>query len=649
MRFILECDAESPRAVALLGWYQSLGLRERWLEVRAWTKESTLRDLREGGWRTTLALKAHPRTRRRHHAYKGHPAPDPAEVLPGHHRAWGGAGNVVWQALLEDDSAGVSFPQELLAAPVSTRAEWLARLEAYLGEAREEWSRWHDGPVWGLAGFGGSAHAYARAGMQALMVERANDDCDDLQTGLAFARGAARQHGIDWGVDLSLWWGPIHGCIEQMPAHYHVQVLLASWAAGATHYRLEGGDLWLDAAGKPTRIARELGPVIQFIDRLGPCDPSPAIAVVLPRDHAFMTGSAYDPAPVIGSYAKLRPDLPSHQIAAFFNEAFPGCTQERDPFPFGAYEVDDPPASPFALSCVTPRFSPRASDVHSARPTLPFGRFRSRDEAREWMLATGANPADYRALATTQWVDPIDVLTDDVLDSAAGAALLARYTEATLLGDIAMDDGRREVLRDAIHRGLNVTWHVGTFGPADAGLTGITLRGDLGTSQRVEHSGGHALESCMSFTDPVRFAKVERLAKKTNVIRRAMGEEPVVVCRAIGKGLLTSTLLPWGAGTDEWFLGDAQLGMNRGMLEAADLHTLSGHALLLCRAHVRDGEVLWVAANIESAPWLDEWSLALPSDDEEPLDEPLALGPHATVVLRPGPEGEPPEELLRFE
>ena len=44
---------------------------------------------------------------------------------------------------------------------------------------------------WGRAGFGASAHVMAELGLEMILLERANEDIEDLQTGIAFMRGAA--------------------------------------------------------------------------------------------------------------------------------------------------------------------------------------------------------------------------------------------------------------------------------------------------------------------------------------------------------------------------------------------------------------------------------------------------------------------------
>lgn len=627
MRFILECNPEHEAAPPLLDWFKGLGLADPWLEVRPWNAEDTLRRLRGAGWPLTISLKAHPRTRRRHYNYKESPVPDAAEAVRRHAAAAGGVDKVVWQALLEDDSSGVSISQEILSARVRSRREYLARLEQYLAEARAQWEA-HPGVVaWGLAGFSASAHAYARAGAQLVMVERANDDCDDLQTGMAFARGAARQHGVDWGADLSLWWGPIHGCIEKLPARFHAQTLLASWASGAGAWRLEGGDLWVDGTGRPTRVARELAPVIRAIDAMGRVDPGRGAAIILPRDNALINPSSYDPSPVSGTYARLEPDLAQWGMAAFFRAAFPGCAQERDPFPFGAYQTDDPPASPFALSCVTPQFSPSPSDVRDAKPPVPFGRFHGRDDARAHFESGSVDPAPFRPLGATRWTAPFDVLTDEVLDRPDAADFLAAYPVVLALGDCDLaPEGRQAALRGAAERGSRLFACAGTATPASEALFGVRFRGDLGMTQAWSSvAGGQRCD------EPLRFAIAEAADGETRLRAATASGAPLVVEKLHGRGSATLCLAPWGLADGAALCGAAMEQLER-LLRPLDRLAVDGSPLLAACGELEQGRSrVAVAANVESGPWTG--ALGHGGDPA-----PAAIAAHGALVLRDGRE-----------
>ena len=63
--------------------------------------------------------------------------------------------------------------------------------------------------------------------------------------GIAFARGACAQYGCNWGVDLSLWWGPIDGCVQNLNPSFHRRHLLIAHHAGAHTIAIEGVDILL--------------------------------------------------------------------------------------------------------------------------------------------------------------------------------------------------------------------------------------------------------------------------------------------------------------------------------------------------------------------------------------------------------------------
>jgi hypothetical protein len=57
-------------------------------------------------------------------------------------------------------------------------------------------------------------------------------------------------------------------------------------------------------------------------------------------------------------------------VEGLFSYYFPGNTLARQPFPFGAFADNyDPPASPFALSAITPKYAPSNAKVWSCVAT----------------------------------------------------------------------------------------------------------------------------------------------------------------------------------------------------------------------------------------------------------------------------------------
>jgi hypothetical protein len=69
-------------------------------------------------------------------------------------------------------------------------------------------------------------------------------------------------------------------------------------------------------------------------------------------------------------------------LEGIFGFLWPAIAFAPQPFPWGAYASNDPPASPFAMSSITPRYAPNPADVYYAPSPLPYGRFHDRDAAR---------------------------------------------------------------------------------------------------------------------------------------------------------------------------------------------------------------------------------------------------------------------------
>src|SRR5262249_30997218 len=56
-----------------------------------------------------------------------------------------------------------------------------------------------------VSGFTWSVHYAYEFGIDLAMLERNNDNLGDIQTGIAFTRGAATQYNRPWGIDISEW------------------------------------------------------------------------------------------------------------------------------------------------------------------------------------------------------------------------------------------------------------------------------------------------------------------------------------------------------------------------------------------------------------------------------------------------------------
>jgi len=389
--------------------------------------------------------------------------------------------------------------------------------------------------VWGMAGYARSAHDYARHGIDTIIVERANDDVEDLQTAIAFARGAARQYGKTWGIDLSLWWGVIYGGVPDLDPSLFTRHLWIAWLSGARVLRIEGGMMHYGPSG-PGAVARAIDAFGSLARDLDPGTPDVPVAVILAEDHGWMTPPYWRTISTAWSYARIPYRQGDRGIDGFFLYAFPGANYAMDPYPAGAYAVNDPPATPFALSCVTPEFAPRPDDVYNAEPPIPFGRFTSRDEARQVFLSEQRDPSPYRPMGDSRWGDIFDVFTDDVRADA-----LADYRVAVLLGQVFPENQVKRQLADFARSGGTVVVCAGQVTPSDADWCGAVIEPEL----RVGRAWRWREEPARH--EPFRYCPA-RAADGAEVWASTLAGDPLVIAAPLGSGRVITVLIPWYEG-----------------------------------------------------------------------------------------------------
>ena len=221
---------------------------------------------------------------------------------------------------------------------------------------------------WARVGFAPSAHPVAALGVDCVLIEHANDDVEDLQTGIAFARGAARQYGCQSGIDFSLWWGVIYGCVQDLPASYHKRNFYLSYFSGADALPVEGGDLLVHLPEvQATTPGRALDEFERLTRRVSRGRPDVPVALILPEDHGWMTPPYWRASNEAWNYARIPYRPGNRSLDGFFLAAFPGASYAMDPFPLGAFSSDDPPPSPFALSSVSAQYR-HCLKTYRARP-----------------------------------------------------------------------------------------------------------------------------------------------------------------------------------------------------------------------------------------------------------------------------------------
>ena len=584
-------------------WARNTSWASRYLTVSAnWdVSVQSLHAARALGWSVTLTTHGSPRWRERTHVV--HPK-RPLENLTAAMEAQAAAGlsgaELLMEYICEDDSAGVGFPQDLLrlsrAAGFSNGATVLRPEDAmrgwteYVAEANVAIDQWSTAQRHARIGFPSSAHSVAPFA-ECVLGELTNDDVGSLAPALAFLRGAARQYNTTFGIDLSLWWGVINGCVQDLPTSLHRRAMALGYVAGAGVVSIEGCG-WMDpATGLPNRMAMELD---RFGRLLVGSPPPAAPASTLTRnetDHATGGASGGLPPPARGrpdasvygvslvlppdlgwserpSYAAASPTLWSYAnvpatsrrgaaaVDGLLRAAYPGTGGGGFlAFPFGAFaDGMHPSASPFARSSVAPPYTPNPMDAFHAQSNLPFGRFHDRNQLHEWVEQDGGrDPAPYRPMADSRWGDLIDVLVADENETWADA--ISHHHQATavvLWANSSTSPTARDSLHSYAERGGTVIVAAGAVGPEDKALTGLVPNGELravrawrwklpAAGQAHADTAGTGLHTGYFFT-----ATTNWTSPSVQVVAVSEPEGWALIVRhPVGRGCVYTVLNPW--------------------------------------------------------------------------------------------------------
>ena len=552
-------------------------------------------------------------------------------------RAGGVAGGeVVWEYVTEDDSCGTGYSQDLLAnaraagysngatrlTPAEADAGWRAYAKTASDTAKTTGpgARLHARP-----GFPSSAHALAPHA-DLLLLERANDDIGSLAPGIAFMRGAARQYDLAgdvpgarkaWGIDLSLWWGVINGCVQDLPASFHRRVLYLSYIAGASILSIEGCG-WVDGAGKAYPLPREVDAMGTFMQaRLRPearGAPDVPVAVVLPPDNGWSERPSWAGAghgATLWNYANI-PGYAQRGAGAvdgLFAAAYPGAGGAfgYSAYPFGQFGAnapskahpDAPAASMFARSAIYPQYAPSPDDVwYSRSPTLEWSAFADRNALHAWYQhngtegnsGTAVDPSPARPMADSRWGDVLDVLVADDAPTPAGggwAGALRGYG-AVVWCHTALGGAAEAGLLAFARAGGRVVLSAGALARGQARrVAGVALTGRLAAARAWRWGSTTTEESSQepAVLEALVVAGVGPLPADGSVevlARTAPEGLPLVVRRAVGKGSVYLCLAPW-------FEGRGAGGAGGPGLSAAALRLLDAVVAPLAPVSVAEG------------------------------------------------------------
>ena len=497
---------------------------------------STISELQAKGLNIILYQLSHPETVQRYYTQKNRTIPDVDLTVNQFKKAT--SGKFVWQHILEDESCGVGLAQEFLSMKPATHREAYEMTEKYFRKSIQASQNQDKIPHWAVAGFANTAHILAKQPEIALLsIERANDDVDDLQTGVSFFRGAARQYGKMWGVDLSLWWGAINGCIQNLPHLYHKRHLYISWFSGAEHFRIEGSELFFDKSNaQPTAFVKCMDDFGKFIKTHERGVPDVPVAIILPEDHGWITPPYWQTKNTVWNYANIPYRQGQKALDGFFSLAFPGSNFYMDPFPFGKYKSENSPISSFALSSISKEFAPSPENVYHAEYPVNFGQYDYKNHAQKILEMNQIETSNHRPMGNSRWGDIFDIFTTEVDKSTLDA-----YKVIVLFDQIKLDGSMMQKLQHAMENGATVICAAGVLTPEHTNFIGSEIEPVLRVGE------AWSLNNNKMVNEPFRYFR-SRLTKNAKSLATTSSGHPLIIEKKYGKGKLISFMIPWFEG-----------------------------------------------------------------------------------------------------
>ena len=569
-------SGDSDSAIATTEWAKS----KKWSKYLAVSSEwdtpaEQCCQARELGWVEFLTANSSPRWRARRAAYKNTTESNLTQAMTAQFQCGLDEDQVMWQFIMEDDSAGTGFSQDVLVAarssgysngvtllsPTNLSSMW----SEYVDEALDAISEWPSVHKIVRFGFPTTAHSLAKqAKPEILLIERVNDDIGSLFPAISYIRGASKQFGVDFGIDLSVWWGVINGCVTKFPSSVHARALYLSYAAGSKVVQIEGCG-WIDATTKePYDMANAADDFGNFL--YGVLSPEQRgkhdviLGIIVPSTLGWSENPTWSyRGTSTWNYANGKGTPVSGSLDGIFAHLFPGVGVYSGyyAFPFGHFNNNvDPPPSPFARSAITEMFSEDPLDVWTADSSVSFGVFESRNDAHDWFSSedtgTSKNPADYRPMEDSTFGDTIDILIDNTVgeSDALTIDLLSDYPVIFYHGD-SLTAETVETLSKYVEQGGQLVVSVGAVGVLafHQNLTGVNFTGNIFGVRGYEWLSTQLCESLHQYKHARGCRENEPLTITESYKLEALGNDVETVAKAIPEGFDVITRRRLGKGS----------------------------------------------------------------------------------------------------
>jgi type 1 glutamine amidotransferase len=439
-------------------------------------------------------------------------------------------GKAWWVAMPEFDSSG-HWAGKQIPRPGTSRSQayrdWMnyyrtrEPLGAYLRLTPAE-RGFHLAAINGYSCF---THYAYELGAELVLLERNNDHIGDIQTGVAFLRGAGRQYGRHWGIDISLWRQATEGgkgyeAFGGWSTSYYRRHLFIAYMSGASMIHLEAGSFF-DPQGDLTPFGRMVKDFHDFTARHS--DRGEALAptaVMFDVCHGFEPKCSY-----IGQ-----------QDAVWYRNL---------PYSDGDYMTHN------LLAAAFPDFW--LSGTNPGAPWLAPQRkpWWNPPEFRR-LLSTGLDRRAFEPMGKSRWGDTIDVIL-----SNAPPAALDRYKVILLVGDITLDARLRPLFRRWVQAGGTLVANIKQVGAADEPLLGVKITGRRGESSRARLPAGKT-----ELAEPA-YAYSAVIPNGAAVVADTPQGDPLLTRRVLGQGEVILTTPHFLQGKNH-----APLAIGRQMLDA---------------------------------------------------------------------------------
>jgi hypothetical protein len=411
-----------------------------------------------------------------------------------------GSGRVWWNLLPEYDQSGGYWPS-LRKISVASRSEaYLSWKSAFLnnypplGQYLNLPASSRSVGLMAVNVYSFAAHYSYELGVDMAVLERTNDEIGDIQTGISFMRGAARQYDKPWGIDIATWRAAV-----QSPTIFDNNLkLVAGWSP--SYFRrhmylsyMSGANLVLNEAATYYNNG-QLNPLGQVVKEVADFSlkrhrsigkPEVRTALLLDFEHGFEPKHGqYMQADYVwyGGIPYMDGDHMTHH---FLNLLFPGYWKTGT-LPAGA-------------------------------PTTP--------SAYVQALASGADSRPWEPMGESRWGDQFDVIL-----SNASLATMKKYEVIVVLGNVMLNDRLREDLKTWVSEGGTLVINTAQVRPFDEPFLGVQKSG---TSKRSNRSSW--LPDSTTLTE--RFYQYELLLPASAIPVASSGNgDPLITKNSVGLG-----------------------------------------------------------------------------------------------------------------